>query len=61
MTIPPERERIDRPLNLTIPASLEKKIDEYAATERVKRSVAVRHILSSFFDGNFGKSKENNG
>lgn len=58
MVIPPEREPINRPLNVTLSASLEKAVIEYARENKVKKSVAVRFILSSFFAGDFGKTKE---
>lgn len=58
MTIPPEHEPLDRRLHVAIPASLEKKIKEYAKENKVRESVAVRHIMGTFLSAHFGKTKE---
>lgn len=55
--IPPEREPLDCNLHIMIPASLEREIDAYVEAHKVRKAVAVRHILRTFLSGDFRKTK----
>lgn len=58
--IPIKPENNTEALSVVIPESLKHKLKQFAEDNDVSQGQAVRHILSLFFDSNFGKSKAAN-